>query len=101
MMGRFPSPFLPGIALVSDPADPVASPDPAQWAAPRARVELGSPVVEQPANTTRVITRSFESDVEDKPWLDDCSTLPRNGTLPEAHRGGRRLLAGDEGDSHA
>lgn len=43
-------------------------------------------VVEQPANPIRVINRSFESDVEDKPWYNDREFWPPYLTMLAAER---------------
>ncbi len=40
---------------------------------PLAALEVSNPIVERPANRIRGINRSFESDVEDKPWYNDRS----------------------------
>ena len=43
-------------------------------------------VVEQPANAIRAINRSFESDVEDKPWYNDRDFWPPYLTMLAAQR---------------
>ena len=43
-------------------------------------------VVEQPANAIRAVNRSFESDVEDKPWYNDRDFWPPYLTMLAAQR---------------
>lgn len=40
---------------------------------PLSALDVGAPVVEQPANRVRSVNRCFVSDVEDKPWYSDRS----------------------------
>jgi hypothetical protein len=53
---------------------------------PAEALHLRQPVVEQPANATRVISRSFESDLEDKPWYNDREFWKAYLTMLAAHR---------------
>ena len=51
------------------------------------------PMVEQPANRIRSITRLFTSDVEDKPWYNDREMWPQYLTMLASHRFNRFNLA--------
>jgi len=53
---------------------------------PLESLQLREAVVEQPANAIRVINRSFESDVEDKPWYNDRDFWPPYLTMLAAQR---------------
>ena len=46
-------------------------------AGPAAALTIPKPIVEQPANRIRSLTRLFVSDVEDKPWFNDRQMWPR------------------------
>lgn len=51
-----------------------------------ASVNFQKPVIEQPANSIRSITRLFTSDVEDKPWYNDRAMWPEYLTLLATQR---------------
>ena len=53
---------------------------------PIAAVTIKEPVIEQPANAIRSITRLFTSDVEDKPWFNDRAMWPAYLTMLAAQR---------------
>lgn len=46
-------------------------------AEPLVSLNIQKPIVEQPANTIRSLTRLFVSDIEDKPWYNDREMWPR------------------------
>lgn len=46
----------------------------------------GKDVIERPANRIRAINRSFESDIEDKPWFNDREFWPAYLTMLAAQR---------------
>jgi len=50
-------------------------------------------VIERPTNAIRAISRSFESDVEDKPWFNDREFWPPYLTMLAAQRFNRFSLA--------
>ncbi len=49
-------------------------------------LKLRQPIVEQPANRVRSITRLFSSDVEDKPWYNDREMWPAYLSMLAAQR---------------
>ena len=51
-----------------------------------AAITLQQPVVEQPANSIRSLTRLFTSDVEDKPWYNDRAMWPEYLTMLATQR---------------
>ena len=53
---------------------------------PVAALAIAKPIVEQPANAVRSVTRVFVSDVEDKPWFNDREMWPRYLTVLAAQR---------------
>ncbi|HVH73274.1 MAG TPA: hypothetical protein VNB49_19495, partial [Candidatus Dormibacteraeota bacterium] len=53
----------------------------------------GKDVVERPANAIRAITRSFQSDLEDKPWFNDREFWHRYLTMLAAQRFNRLSLS--------
>ena len=53
---------------------------------PLGALEAPKPVMEQPANRIRSITRCFVSDVEDKSWYNDRSMWPRYLSMLAAQR---------------
>ncbi|HTE13241.1 MAG TPA: hypothetical protein VK645_19815, partial [Chitinophagaceae bacterium] len=53
---------------------------------PLAAISLKQPVVEQPANSIRSLTRLFTSDVEDKPWYNDREMWPEYLTMLATQR---------------
>ena len=64
------------------------------------RVRLGAaepfprtPLIEQPANKIRSVTRCFVSDVEDKPWYNDRSMWPQYLAMLASQRFNRFSLA--------
>jgi hypothetical protein len=60
---------------------------------PFAALAVNAPVVEQPANTVRAVSRLFSSDVEDKPWFNDREMWPRYLTMLATQRFNRFHLA--------
>ena len=54
--------------------------------APLESLQFREAIVEQPANAIRVINRSFESDVEDKPWYNDRHFWPPYLSMLAAQR---------------
>ena len=56
-------------------------------------VIIGSPVIEQPASRTRSMCRSFQSEVEDKPWFNDRSFWTEYLTMLAAQRFNRFNLS--------
>ncbi len=44
---------------------------------PQASLAIQKPIVEQPANLIRSLTRLFVSDIEDKPWYNDREMWPQ------------------------
>ena len=60
---------------------------------PIAALNVPKPVIEQPANTIRSVTRLFTSDVEDKPWYNDSAMWPPYLTMLAAQRFNRFNLS--------
>jgi hypothetical protein len=60
---------------------------------PLAAFNLRQPVIEQPANAIRVINRSFESDIEDRPWYHDREFWPPYLSMLAAQRFNRFNLS--------
>ena len=60
---------------------------------PIASVAVPEPITERPANTVRSITRLFTSDIEDKPWYNDCEMWPPYLSMLAAQRFNRFSLA--------
>ena len=60
---------------------------------PLAALAPSAPVVEQPSNLIRAVSRLFTSDVEDKPWFNDREMWPRYLTMLATQRFNRFHLA--------
>src|SRR5438132_1085330 len=58
-----------------------------------AGLNQAKPILERPANVIRSISRSFTSDVEDKPWFNDRAFWERYLTLLATQRFNRFSLA--------
>ncbi len=54
---------------------------------------VAQPIVEQPANKIRAVSRLFSSDVEDKPWFNDREMWPKYLDLLASQRFNRFHLA--------
>ncbi len=60
---------------------------------PLSALAVRKPLIEQPANKIRSITRCFVSDVEDKPWFNDRDMWPEYLSMLAAQRFNRFSLA--------
>jgi hypothetical protein len=60
---------------------------------PLTALAVPKPVTERPANTVRSVTRLFTSEIEDKPWYNDCEMWPAYLSMLAAHRFNRFSLA--------
>ena len=60
---------------------------------PIAALGIRKPIVEQPANVVRSVTRLFTSDIEDKPWYNDREMWPRYLTMLATQRFNRFNLS--------
>lgn len=62
-------------------------------AQPLSALNIQKPVIEQPANVVRSLTRLFTSDVEDKPWYNDREMWPKYLTMLATQRFNRFNLS--------
>jgi hypothetical protein len=60
---------------------------------PLAALAVSAPLVEQPSNPIRAVSRLFTSDVEDKPWFNDREMWPQYLTMLATQRFNRFHLA--------
>ena len=82
--GRDPRGLMYAVLEIADRVQYSADPLP--------ELRLRQPVVEQPANRIRAISRLFASDVEDKPWYNDRAFWPPYLSMLAAQRFNRFAL---------